>query len=340
LVIADGYILAEFYRTLKHFDYMMRKILKWTGIVLLILIAGLFITIQARQNRTFDAPYPNVKSTTDSATIARGKSLVYGPAHCANCHTPKEKEHLVLRGEEVPLSGGYVFELPIGDLYTPNLTPDSTGIGNRSDASIARSLRYGVNEQGQALFDIMPFHNTSDEDLSAIISYLRSQPAVKNEVPARKLTMLGKVVNAFVLEPAGPSEKVPVAVKRDTTAEYGRYLANSVANCRGCHTNRDLMTGAFIGEDFAGGLVFETETDSGKYILTTPNLTPDPTSHIRGWSQQQFINRFRQGTIVQQSHMPWGPFSRMSDDELKAIYKFLQTVKPVHNVVKTVRVEK
>jgi mono/diheme cytochrome c family protein len=241
----------------------------------------------------------------------------------------------------VPLSGGLAFDIPIGSIYSKNLTPDSTGIGNRSDASIARSLRYGVSAEGKALFDFMPFHNTSDEDLVAIISYLRSQPAVKNEVPNNKLNMLGKVVNAFVLEPAGPTEQVPVAVKRDTTAEYGKYLANSVANCRGCHTNRDLMTGAFIGEDFAGGLVFESETDSGKYILTTPNLTPDATSHIRGWSQQQFINRFRQGTIVQQSHMPWGPFSRMSDDELKAIYKFLQTVKPVHNVIKqTVRVEK
>jgi mono/diheme cytochrome c family protein len=320
---------------------MMRKILKWTGIVLLILIAGLFITIQARQNRTFEAPYPNVKATTDSATIARGKSLVFGPAHCANCHTPKEKEHLVLRGEEVPLSGGRAFDIPIGSIYAKNLTPDETGIGKRSDASIARSLRYGVSEDGKALFDFMPFHNTSDEDLTAIISYLRAQPAVKNPVPENKLNLLGKAVNAFVLEPVGPSEEVPAAVKRDTTVEYGKYLANSVANCRGCHTNRDLMTGAFIGEDYAGGLVFESETDSGKYILTTPNLTPHETGHLRGWSMQQFINRFRQGTIIQQSHMPWGPFSRMSDDELKAIYKFLQTVKPVHNVIKqTVRVEK
>jgi hypothetical protein len=52
-----------------------------------------------------------------------------------------------------------------------------------------------------------------------------------------------------------------------------------------------------------------------------------------GWTQDQFIARFRMGGLIKESHMPWGPFSRMSDNDLKAIYKFLQTVKPVQNVV-------
>ena len=312
----------------------MRKFLKWTGIILLALLAGLYVTILLRQNRKFDAPYPPIKATTDTAVIAKGKSLVFGPAHCANCHAPRNMQARVLKGEEVALSGGLVFDLPIGKIYAKNLTPDKTGIGKWNDAEIARSLRYGLSPEGKALFDIMPFHNTSDEDLTAIISYLRSQPPVAHAVPENNLNLLGQAVNAFILKPAGPSEKVPVTVKKDTTAEYGKYLANSVANCRGCHTNRDLMTGAFIGEDYAGGLAIETETDSGKYILTTPNLTPDVTGRLRGWSQQQFIDRFRKGVIIPQTHMPWGPFSRMSDDELKAIYKFLQTVKPVRNVIK------
>ena len=179
----------------------------------------------------------------------------------------------------------------------------------------------------------MPFHNTSDEDITAIISYLRHQPAVKNEVPDNKLNLLGKAVNAFLLKPAGPVGEVPVTIKPDTSVLYGQYLANSVANCRGCHTNRDLMTGEFIGEDFAGGFKMETATDSGTYFITSPNLTPDPTGRIKGWSQKQFIDRFRVGKLIPQSHMPWGPFSRMSDDELKAIYNFLQTVKPVHHEV-------
>ena len=311
----------------------MRKILKWTGIVLIILVAGLYIIILANQNKKYDAPYPNVKATNDSATIARGKNLVFGAAHCANCHSPKGMQERVNNGEQVPLSGGQEFDIPIGVLYARNLTPDETGIGSLPDAALARSLRYGVSTTGAALFDFMPFHNTSDEDLVAILSYLRSQPAVKNEVPKHNLNLLGKVVKAFLLKPVGPAGDVPIAVKRDTSAEYGRYLANSVANCRGCHTNRDLMTGAYIGEDYAGGLKFETSTDSGVYSLTTPNLTPHVTGRITGWTKEQFIARFRAGGSIPQSHMPWGPFSRMSDDELTAIYNFLKTVTPVENVV-------
>ena len=94
------------------------------------------------------------------------------------------------------------------------------------------------------------------------------------------------------------------------------------------------MTGAFIGEDFSGGMEFEVDTtDGNKYALYTPNLTPDKTGRLYGWTQKQFINRFRMGKLIKESHMPWGPFSRMSDDELKAIWNYLQTVKPVSNVV-------
>ena len=312
----------------------MRKFLKWTCILLLFIIVGLFITIQLRQNRTFNASYPAIKASADSTIIARGKAIVFGPAHCANCHAPAEMEEQVNRGIEAPLSGGQVFDLPIGKIYSKNITPDKTGIGNMTDAEFARALRYGVRRDGKALFDFMPFHNTSDEDMTAIISYLRYQPPVKNEVPENKLNLLGKAVNAFLLKPVGPTGEVPVSIKPDTSVLYGQYLANNVANCRGCHTNRNLMTGAFTGIDYAGGLKMEAVTDSGTYSIITPNLTPDPTGKIKGWTQEQFINRFRIGKLIPQSHMPWGPFSRMSDDELKAIYNFLQTVKPVHNEVK------
>ncbi|HWB28185.1 MAG TPA: c-type cytochrome [Chitinophagaceae bacterium] len=320
----------------------MLRFLKRTGIILLILFAGLYITMILRQNRKFDAPYPAIKATTDTAVIARGKSLVYGPAHCADCHTPPQFKEEVAKGLVIPLSGGNVFDLPIGKIYTKNITPAATGIGKMTDGEIARALRYGVAPDGHALFDIMPFHNTSDEDLTAIISYLRQLEPVENNVPENSLNFLGKAVNAFLLKPVGPSETVLVTVKRDTSAAYGKYLAASVANCRGCHTNRNLMTGAFIGQDYSGGFTLEEDTDSGKYVFTTPNLTPDDsTGRLKGWTKQQFINRFRAGRIIPHSPMPWGPFSRMSDDELKAIYAFLQTVKPVHNEIKqTLRIEK
>jgi mono/diheme cytochrome c family protein len=297
------------------------KILKWTGIILLILILGLTITVMARQNIKYDAPYPEVIASADSAIILKGKQLVFGAAHCADCHSKANADSLLTLGQEVPLSGGYLFDMPIGKMYTPNITPDTvTGIGRYTDGEIARSLRYGVGPDGTAMFDFMPFHNTSDEDLAAIISYLRAQKPVRNEVPGHSFNVLGKVIRAFLIKPVGPDGEVPKAVAKDSTAVYGKYLATSVANCSGCHTKRDMMTGAYTGELFAGGLEIEG--------LVTPNLTTDSSSHIFYWGQDDFINRFRQGKLNPKSPMPWNSFKRMDSVDLKAIYKYLKTLEP------------
>ncbi len=312
----------------------IKKILKWTGIVLLLLIIGLTITVAMRQNLKFDAPYPAIHASKDSAVIARGKYLVYGPAHCADCHGPAGSEELVSKGQEVALSGGNVFDIPVGKFYVSNITPDKeTGIGNLADSQIARSLRYGVGYDGRAMLDFMPFHNTSDDDLTAIISYIRTLEPVKNKVPQHSYNLLGKIVKAFLIKPVGPDGEVPKSVKPDSSVDYGKYLATYVANCRGCHTNRDLKTGAYAGPFFAGGFAMESLMDKN-YVFHTPNITPDKkTGHMYDWTEETFLQRFRRGKVYPQSPMPWGPFGRMSDMEIKAIYRYLQTLAPVENKI-------
>jgi mono/diheme cytochrome c family protein len=305
----------------------LKKILKWTGIILLVLIAGLTVTVMARQNLKYSAPYPNIKSTTDSIVIARGRHLVFSAAHCMDCHYIGNADSLLALGQDPPLSGGYLFNMPIAKIYTKNITPDSaTGIGRFSDPEIARALRYGVHPDGTAIFDFMPFHNMSDDDLTAVISFLRSQKPVVNKIPDNTYTVMGRVVKAFLIKPVGPSGDVPESVTPDTTANYGKYLAMSVANCSGCHTKRDLMTGAFTGEYFAGGM----EIDG----FITPNLTPDPDGRIYNWSKKNFIDRFRMGKLIPKSPMPWNSFKRMNDDELTAIYNYLKSLKPVKTEAK------
>lgn len=312
----------------------MKKFLLIAAVLLVLAVLGLFITVQLTYQKTFEAPYPDISASTDSAAIARGKYLVYGPAHCAHCHSPMEDLKRVDDGELVPLSGGFNFNLPIGMVHAPNITTDpETGIGNYTDAELARALRYGVKKNGQALFDFMPFYDLSDADLTAIVSYLRTQDPVYNKRPENAPNFLGKALLAFAITPQGDGE-VPPAPPEDSTAAYGKYLVNSVANCRGCHTNRDLQTGAFIGEELAGGFQMEQISDAGELSAThyynTPNLTPDPTTgRIFGWTKEAFIQRFRLGKTQPGSAMPWGPFSRMSNLELTAIYNYLQTVAPV-----------
>ena len=123
---------------------MIKKILKWTGIILLLLIIGVTIVTASRQHLKYDADYPNIHASKDTAIIARGKHFVYGLAHCTECHSTVNADSLINAGKEVPLSGGFAFTLPVGTIYSKNITPDQeTGIGNLSDSEIARVLRYG-----------------------------------------------------------------------------------------------------------------------------------------------------------------------------------------------------
>ncbi len=298
-----------------------KKILKWTGIILLFLVLGLTLTVMGRQNIKYDRPYPAIKASADSTVILRGKHLVFGAAHCADCHSKPNADSLIRLDQDVPLTGGVVFDLPVGKLYSKNITPDKeTGIGNYTDAEIARALRYGVHADGTVVFDFMPFHNMTDEDMTAVISYLRGQKPIKNAVPDHELNVLGKAVKAFIVKPVGPDGEVEAPIAKDTSAAYGKYLANNVANCRGCHTQRTL-SGEFTGEPFAGGNEIEG--------VITPNITPDSSSRMFGWSQKNFVDRFRMGKLVAKSPMPWQSFGRMTDEELKAIYAYLKNLKPV-----------
>jgi mono/diheme cytochrome c family protein len=310
----------------------MKKVLKWTAVIIISLLVLVSGAVTVMNYRTYEAPYPEIHASTDSTIIERGKYLVAGPGHCADCHAPEGDYKLLEKGELVSMKGGRLFKTPLGTIQAPNITPDKeTGIGDFTDPEIARSLRHGVGKDGRALFGFMPFQNLSDDDLTAIISYLRTLKPEKNKITIRKLNPAGYAVNAFLIRPIGPTSTPEKHTKIDTTIEYGAYLANNVANCKGCHTDRDMKTGAFIGEPFAGGFHMESIKDPKHYETVTPNLTPDKkTGRIYGWTQEQFINRFtKTGKVIDHSAMPWGPFKRMGEVELKAIYKYLQTLKPV-----------
>ncbi|MDX1675360.1 MAG: cytochrome c [Longimicrobiales bacterium] len=311
----------------------MKRILARAGGVVVLLLGALVLLVQFRQNRTFDAPYPPLAAVDDPAVIERGRYLVFGPAHCAACHAPGEMvEKLDLEGEP-PLSGGFTYPLPFGTLHFPNITPDpETGIGRYTDGEVARVLRYGVKPNGQALLPVMEYQNISDEDIVAILSYLRSRPAVRREVPATALNLMGRVLKAFVFEPVGPSGSPPaVSPPEEATVERGEYLANRVAQCAQCHTRRNMGDMSFAGPRFAGGAELN-EPFAPDYTFVTPNLTPHPrTGALAGWTEDRFVERFRAGRTVEASPMMWELFQRMSDTDLRAIYRYLMSLDPVDN---------
>jgi len=313
---------------------MLKKILVTLGVILGVALAALAVVVATRQHLTFDAPYPDVSASADTTVIARGRYVVRDLANCANCHGDQSRKATIAESRDVPLSGGFVFDIPPGKFYARNITPDSlSGLGAVSDGAVARALRYGVGHDGRALLPFMEMQGLSDEDLVAVVSYLRSQAPVRNVVPMHTYSLLGKVVRATVLsKPVGPRETPPVATPHGATVENGRYLVESVALCGACHTQRNMMTGAFTGPHLGGATGFEK--DSTGHSWSPPNITADPTTGRAGMMNEDgFVARFRAGRIFAHSPMPWEGFRNLSDDDVRAIYRYLKTVTPVHQDV-------
>jgi hypothetical protein len=154
---------------------------------------------------------------------------------------------------------------------------------------------------------------------------------------------MGKAVRALTptFKPVEKPDAPAVAPPMAPTIERGEYLARYVTNCVGCHTNRDMMTYQAIGPEFAGGMEFEPWPAFHRFMnmdtalwLRTPNITSDPGGAFAKFkTPQEFIERFRKGRMISISPMDWGPFSRMSDEDLTAIWMFLNSLKPVKNDV-------
>ena len=315
----------------------MKRIIRWVlyfFCLMLILVAGLLAYLQHAWKRTFDVPLDESFEVVLSAeAIEKGRYLVYGPAHCAYCHSSKDKWPALDRGEYIPLSGGYSWDFEIGRITSPNLTPDrNTGIGSYTDAEIKRALRANVSKKGRALFPLMDFHMMSDQDLHDIIAYLRSQPPVENHVPDNTFNLLGKAIMSFGIGPVDWGEYAPRhSPPRDNILEYGGYLANNVTACMACHTKRDLKDGSYVGERFAGGFEMHSPYEPGM-VYVTPNITPDTeTGIMANWSEDAFVARFQAGRAYPDSPMPWAAYARMTEDDLRAIYRYLMSLEPVRN---------
>lgn len=306
---------------------MFRKILVTLLVLVVVVVAACAIFVASRQNLRYDdTPYPAVEASTDSTVVARGHYIVRTLAPCAACHADTTQKEAYEAGVDVPLSGGYVFDIPPGKFYPRNITPDpETGIGNLPAKAIARVLRAGVGADGRVILPFMEYQGLSDDDLVAVVSYLKSQPPVRHPVPMHSYSLLGKVIKATVFsKPVGPKETPPATSPRGATVENGRYLVEAVALCGSCHTERNMQTGAFIGPPLGGAPNFEV---AHGMRWSPPNITAHPDSGRLGhMTEDEFVTRFRAGRVLPHSPMPWQAFGRMNEDDLRAIYRYIKTV--------------
>jgi mono/diheme cytochrome c family protein len=282
-----------------------------------------------------DTPAPDLQASADPEVIARGKYLVHGPAHCAQCHSTGDREH----PEKIrtsPLSGGLAFEMgPMATTWGRNLTPDpETGIGRRTDAELARTIRTGVLPDGNlSIFMRYSIAELSDEDLVAVISYLRSVEPVKNEVPEGEWYLLGRLVVTYAFPDMKPRalegpEHVPPS--DEPSVERGEYLVEHVMVCAGCHTQFDMATFEPNGPKLGGSLTAEPSHGKDSDMeFAAPNLTSHPTGITGKLDEDAFVARMKAGRAYASSIMPWENFQDTTEADLRSVYRYIRTVPPV-----------
>src|SRR5262249_19675124 len=300
-----------------------RAVVKWPGLALaglVTLILGLvtmFATIgfyKLNERRT--NPVAEIRVAAAPDQIARGERL----AHlCATCHSWDNQ--VVLSGSDFIAKFGFP---PVGTLHSPNLTP-AGNISDWSDGELVRAIREGVHKNGRSLL-IMPvetLRNLSDEDVQAIVAYLRAQPAMGSPTPTNQFSVFGALfMNLSDLRttqpPVGSVTKPPPG-----TREYGKYMVD-VMGCRDCH-----------------GTQLQGKLDLGQ---PAPPPGPNLTRIVPQWTEEDFMTFFNTGappgggsvpTVTLAGgqtlfRMPWPEFrAAATDDELKAIYAYLHSLPAV-----------
>ncbi len=301
------------------------------GILVLLVLAAIAITFTVGWRPVIGAKKRPLTARKFEATpelMRRGEYLVHGVLHCMGCHSKyddKANPPVLLSKEG---AGSVLFEEGNIRLVAPNITSDpETGLGRWSDDAIARAIREGIAADGSALFPVMPyehFHHLSDEDLASVVVFLRTVPAVHSQLPVSKIPFLFARLTQTAPQPL--TEPVPES-DISTPAKHGAYLAD-VATCSDCHTPLNSKFQPILGLEMAGG---NPMTEG----VASANLTPD-ASGIGYYDEALFIQAIRTGSVRARKLSPamlWWVYRNMTDEDLKAVFAYLRTLKPVHHVV-------
>jgi mono/diheme cytochrome c family protein len=295
-----------------------------------LLLAG--IACRQREEAPKPAPTPVAPAPKAAApagpvvnaeAVARGRYLAESVLGCVSCHTDRDYTRYggPLRG--AALAGacyGKDWGLP-GLVCAPNITSDPEhGIGRWTDAELLGALREGYGRDGRTLFPMMPYsewRTLSDEDARAVVAYLRQVPPVPRSVPRSELP---PEVQADIRSLAS---RLPGPVPGPGADEVarGRYLA-TIAQCSFCHAGDGEPP-----QPFAGGLPVPTPYGEE----TVPH-----GAVVRGLGEDAFVARFTAwrelapapsvSGRVNKLAMPWLSFAGMREEDLRAVYRYLQSL--------------
>jgi hypothetical protein len=293
---------------------LLKKILIGVGAVigLVVVGAGGFVYVQtsafdASLEKVYDVPVPNVQRSTDPVVLARGNHVAHSLAPCAvsDCH-----------GKD--LGGGKPIEIgPIGTFSGPNITSAALGAAY-SDGELARVIVHGLKKDGRGVrfMSSHEFNFISDDDVTAVISWLRTQPPINRPSGTMRIGTLGKVLDRL--------DKIQIDIARRInhdkiekspapapTAAYGRFIG---LLCTGCH-----------GSNLSGGPIPGAPPE----MAVPLNLTPHATG-LAGVTYEEFEKTMKTGIRKDGRKldplMPVEAFGNFDDTEMRALYAYLMSL--------------
>jgi mono/diheme cytochrome c family protein len=276
-------------------------------------------------------PVPASGQAIPARDLAAQGKYVFGAAGGCGCHTEK--------GGSLN-SGGRRYDGPFGTVFSSNITPDrQTGIGGWTDEQIITAIRLGRRPNGERLIPVHPypvFNGMAEQDLRALVAFLRSVPPVNRANQPKKISVpfFESVFLPAWLAAFAPKEKPPPAAPTSGAAR-GEYLVRAVGHCGECHTPRGLSQAVDNSRFLAGN-------PKGPEDSEVPNITPDKDTGLT-WSEEEIAEYLGSGNKPDgdvagslMGEMIQGTSAGLKDlsqaDRL-AIAKFLKTVPPIQNKV-------
>jgi len=269
-----------------------------------------------------------------AAEIARGK-YIFGATGGCGCHTePKGAIN----------AGGRKFEGPFGTVYSSNITPDAkTGIGGWTDEQIIKAIRLGRRPTGDRILPVHPFtsfNGMAEEDLVVLAAFLRTVQPVDRPNTPKKITvpMFESVFLPAWLMTFAATETPPPAAPVTGVAR-GEYLVRAVSRCGECHTPRSALTMAVDNSRFLAG----NSKRTGPEGQATPNITPDKTTGIGDWTEEQIATYLGTGKrpdgdvagglMEEAIQGTQAGFKDMTKQDLQAIARYLKSIPAVNNKI-------
>ena len=262
--------------------------------------------------------------------VTRGK-YVFGAAGGCGCHTEPKG----------PLNaGGRRYDGPFGTVYSSNITPDrQTGIGGWTDEQIITAIRLGRRPNGERLIPVHPytvFNGMAEEDLRALVAYLRTVPPINRPNQPKQITVpLFESVFLPAWLAAFAAKETPPPIAPTSGLARGEYLVRAVGHCGECHTPRGV-TQATDNSRFLAG------TPKGPDGDPVPNITPDKATGLT-WSEEEIADFLGSGNkpdgdvagglmgeVIQGTS---AGYKDLTNADRLAIARYLKSIPPVRNKI-------